>query len=81
MSYQIQPFQEVMMKEFVSFSVQVVELDLGRSAKLLTLFFATDGSQKPATDILDDDDYKAWGSDDAYIVNWVAKKYNLTLVN
>ena len=82
MSYQIQPFDktETITNTINSIQVSVVDIVLGVSAKVITEYFSNGRGLYLMQDILTGDDYTNWGSDDDYIVNWVCKKYNITLV-
>ena len=81
MSYQIQPFDksETTTSTITSIQVSVVDIILGVSVKIITQYFDKDRGVYLTQDTLTGDDYKNWGTDDDYIVNWICKKYNLTL--
>ena len=82
MSYEIQPIEQISRLEYKYIQVGIMEINLGVSASIITCFMdANNVVCKREIAILEGDDYKQWGTDDDYILQWVIKKYNLTLIN
>lgn len=81
-NYEIQPFIKTatFTDTVYAIRINVIELVLGVSAKIRTEYFTENRTLYTTEDILEGDDYTAWGSDDTYIVNWVANKYGLVLI-
>ncbi len=80
-SYQIEPIEQVSTLTYNYITCRVGEVELGVSAKVITTFYDIHkNGYKTEVALLQGDDYKAWGSDDTYIVNWVANKYGLVLI-
>ena len=82
MAYQIQPIvkTKTLTEDITNIIVSVSDVILGQSAMVNTVFQNETRVVYTASDILSDEDYLNWGSDDKYIVNWVCRKYNLTLI-
>jgi hypothetical protein len=82
MAYQIQPIvkTKTLTEDITNIIVSVSDVILGQSAMVNTVFQNETRVVYTASDILSDEDYLNWGSDDKYIINWVCQKYNLTLI-
>ena len=81
MPYQIEPIEQITRLEYKYIEVSVSEINLGVSATIITVFMdATGVAYKREVATLEGEDYYAWGTDDDYILEWVVKKYNLTLI-
>jgi hypothetical protein len=81
MAHQIQPFVKTttFSDEIKYITVSVSSIILGIQATVETLFQNEQRTVYSTKDVLSGDDYKNWGSDDEYIINWVCKKYGLVL--
>ena len=82
MSYQIQPIikTETFTSKIEYINVYVKDIVLNISATIFTEYYKSNGVCIEVTsDILSGDEYTAWGNDDNYIINWICKKYSLTL--
>jgi hypothetical protein len=80
--YEIQPIEQVSILEYKYIDVSIADVILGVSATVITTFY--DGKNvayKKEVAVMEGEDYKQWGTDDDYILQWVVKKYNLTLIN
>jgi len=76
----IDDFQQVTTKTFTFISIQAQNLILNQSVDLQVMFYDVNkniGDLKMLT--LSGDDYKNWGNDDTYILNYVCTKFGLTL--
>jgi hypothetical protein len=82
MAYQIQPIvkTKTLTEDITNIIVSVSDVILGQSAMVNTVFQNETRVVYTASDILSDEDYLNWGSDDKYIINWVCQKYGLTLI-
>ena len=83
MTYQIQPIikTETFTSTIDYINVSVKEVTLNKAATIFTEFYKSNGvCIEIKTDYLLGDDYLAWGNDDNYVINWVCKRYNLTLI-
>jgi hypothetical protein len=64
--------------EINAINVKIGELILNTSVVVYTDFLNNNGSIiKTTRDILTDWDYKNWGTNDLYIIDWICRKYAL----
>lgn len=64
--------------EINAINVKIGELILNTSVVIYTDFLNNVGSIiKTTRDVLTDADYRNWGSNDSYIIDWVCRKYAL----
>lgn len=78
----ITPFNEVTTKTAVRFSLDIAKMELGSSATFrISLYDVNDicFSNKYVT--LEGQDYLNWGTDDKYVVNYIARTLGFTLTN
>lgn len=78
----ITPFNEVITKTAVRFSIDIAKMELGSSATFRISLYDSDDrciSNKYVT--LEGQDYLNWGTDDKYVLNYIAKTLELTLIN
>lgn len=75
-------FDKTTVRTITSFSVQVLQINLFKSA-LLNIRFFGNNKELVESQILEitGEDYSNWGSDDNYINNFVASKFNLVIQN
>lgn len=76
------PFNEVTTKTAVRFSIDISQMELGLSATFRVTLFDSDDkciSNKYVT--LEGQDYLNWGTDDKYVLNYIAKTLGLTLIS
>jgi len=78
----ISPFNEVTTKTAVRFSIDIAQIELGSSATFrITLYDIDDKCVSSKYVTLEGQDYLNWGTDDKYVVNYIAKTLGLTLTN
>lgn len=78
----INPFNEVTTKTAVRFSLDIAKMELGSSATFRVTLLDSDNkciSSKYVT--LEGQDYLNWGTDDKYVLNYIAKTLGLTLIS
>ena len=64
--------------EINAINIKIGELILNTSVVVFTDFLNNNGSIiKTTRDVLIDNDYKFWGANDLYIVDWICRKYAL----
>ena len=69
-------------KVISGFDIQNIDLVLFNSARIVVRLLNEDGSVIDFTNIImDSEDYIKWGSDDQYIINFIASKLGFTLIN
>ena len=75
-------FEKTTVRTITSFSVQVIQMNLFKSA-MLNVRFLGNNKELIESQILEisGEDYTNWGSDDNYINNLIASKFNLVLQN
>lgn len=59
-------------------NIDIIELKLNAYAVIETCFYSGSTFIKKTHDILNNDNYYKWGSDDNYIINFICNKYNLS---
>ena len=65
-----------------NFLIRITNVVLHTSATINVVFFEDyDRPVKSNTFILSGDDYKSWGNDDEYIVNWIKSKMNIAVTS
>ena len=78
----ITPFNEVTTKTAVRFSIDIAQMELGISATFrITLYDSDDKCVSNKYVTLEGQDYLNWGTDDGYVVKFIAKTLGLTLIN
>jgi hypothetical protein len=78
----IVPFDEVTTKTAVRFSLDIAKIELCVSATFrVSLYDANDDCFANKYVTLEGQDYLNWGSDDRYVINFIAKQLGLTLIN
>lgn len=78
----IVPFNEVTTKIAVRFTLDIAKIELGSSATFRISLLDSNNiciSNKYVT--LEGQDYLNWGTDDKYVLNYMAKTFGLTLTN
>lgn len=78
----ITPFNEITTKTAVRFSLDIAKMELGSSATFRVTLLDSDNkcvSSKYVT--LEGQDYLNWGTDDKYVLNYVARTLGFTLIN
>ena len=79
-SYNIQPKEIITINLINRITIQTHNIIMNESVNLLVSYY--DDKDKYCETIhliLDGDDYKNWGTDDNYLLNWVCNKLNLTI--
>ena len=77
----IVPTEKTTTKVVVRFAMDITELVLNTSATFRVITYDIDGSSIDTTSILlAGEDYTAWGSDDEYVIQFVATKLGFTLL-
>ena len=77
----IVPFNEITTKTAVRFSLDISKMELGVSATFRVSFYDSDNnciSNKYIT--LEGQAYLDWGTDDQYVINYVAAELGFTLL-
>jgi len=78
----ITPFNEIITKTAVRFSLDIAKMELGSSATFrITLLDCDDKCVSNKYVTLEGQDYLNWGTDDKYVVRFIAKNLGLTLIN
>lgn len=78
----IAPFNEVTTKTAVRFSLDIAQMELGSSATFrVTLYDSDDKCVSNKYVTLDGQDYLNWGTDDKYVLNYIAKTLGLTMIS
>lgn len=75
-------FNEVTTKTVVRFSLDIAQMELGVSATFRVTLYDSDDkciSNKYVT--LEGQNYLNWGTDDKYVLNYIAKTLGFTLTN
>lgn len=76
----IEPIVETKIYTINTIVCNIVNINLGISATVMTSYYTTEGQIiKTTTDILSGEDYFKWGADDNYIYQFIANKYGLIL--
>ena len=78
----ITPFNEITTKTAVQFSLDIAKMELGSSATFRVTLLDSENkcvSSKYVT--LEGQDYLNWGTDDKYVLNYVARTLGFTLIN
>jgi hypothetical protein len=79
---QIVPQEQITTKVVSSFDVQNIELVLFNSARIRVAILDENGNMLDLTFLtMEGEDYTNWGSDDNYIINYVATKLGFTIIN
>ncbi len=79
---QIVPFEEITTKVIGSFDIQNIELVLFNSARIVVRLLDENGNMMTLKFItMEGADYANWGSDDNYIINFVATTLGFTIIN
>ena len=77
---QIEPLEVVTVRHRHSFSVDIIKVKMFESVMIAVTFFDESKSVIDRTTLnLTGDDYKNWGTDDNYLVNYVATKYGMKI--
>lgn len=63
-----------------SILITITELKLGEWAKVRVDYFGDNGVVFVTEDLMEGEDYQAWGSDDQYPINWVCAKRNIVII-
>jgi len=80
-SYNILPVEHIIIQHITSFKIRVEDIQLYQSVTLMVYFYGESGNQlKAERVILQGNDYNSWSNDDSYIIQFVAHKFNLTLI-
>jgi hypothetical protein len=78
----IVPFDEVTTKTAVRFSIDIAKIELCVSATFrVSLYDSDDNCFANKRVTLEGQDYLNWGSDDKYVVNYIANVLGLTLIS
>jgi len=82
MSYVIEPITTTETTTIVvrSVIISISELRLGEWAKVRVDYYGDNGVRYMTEDLMQGDDYQAWGTNDAYPVEWVCAKRNIVIV-
>lgn len=79
---QIVPQEQITKKVIGGFEIQSVDLVLFNSARIVVRLLDESGNMMDLSFItMDGEDYTNWGSDDNYIINFVATKLGFTIIN
>jgi hypothetical protein len=77
----IVPFNEVTTKTAVRFSLDIANMELSVSATFrISLYDVNDNCFSNKYVTLQGEDYLKWGTDDKYVLNFIAKELGLTLI-
>ena len=77
---QIEPLEVVTVRHRHSFSVNIVHVKMFESVMIAVTFLDENKAIIDRTTLnLTGDDYKNWGTDDNYLVNYVATKYGMKI--
>ena len=75
----IQPFEEK--KTITSFKISINFIQIFECANLMISFFDSNNNIVKTNSLcITGEDYKNWGSDDDYIVNYVANHYGFVII-
>lgn len=75
----IEDYEQVNTLTFTSIEVFVIGIALGVNARLGVRMFGKDGKPLDSKQLtMDGEDYKNWGNDDDYVINFVCKKLGFT---
>lgn len=81
MSINVDPKEYTTTKTIKSFEIRILNISLNQSATINVLFYGDGGEYvKNETFSLVNPDYQLWTSDE-WLINYVADKYGLTIVN
>jgi hypothetical protein len=79
---QIVPYDQITTKVISGFDIQNIELVLFNSARIFVRLLDENGNMMDLKFItMEGEDYANWGSDDNYIINFVATKLGFTIIN
>jgi hypothetical protein len=79
---QIVPYDQITTKQISGFDIQNVDLILFNSARICVRLLDENGNMLDLTFVtMEGEDYTNWGSDDSYIINYVATKLGFTIIN
>ena len=79
-SFNIQPKEIITTTLVTRITIQTHNIIMNESVNLLVSYYNDKDKYVETTHLLlDGDDYKNWGSDDNYLLNWVCNKLNLTI--
>jgi hypothetical protein len=77
----IAPFNEITTKTAVRFSLDIAKMELSVSATFrVSLYDANNSCFANKYVTLEGQDYLNWGTDDKYVLNFIAKELGLTLI-
>ena len=77
----IAPFNEITTRTAVRFSVDIAKIELCISATFrVSLYDANDSCFANKYVTLQGEDYLKWGTDDKYVLNFIAKELGLILL-
>ena len=77
---EIEPFETVTIKHKHSFSINIIDIKIFKSVMISVEFFDENNDRVDVARLqLTGDDYSNWGTDDNYLVNYVANKYGMTV--
>ena len=77
---EIEPLEIVTVKHKHSFSVNIIDVRIFESVMISVDFFDENGGCIDRTRLhLSGEDYTNWGTDDNYLVNYVAAKYGMVV--
>ena len=78
----ISPFNEVTTKIAVRFNLDIAKMELGSSATFrVTLLDCDDKCVSNKYVTLEGQDYLNWGTDDKYVLNYIARTLGVTLIS
>ena len=76
------PFNEITTKTAVRFSIDIAKIELSVSATFrVSLYDSNDSCFANKHVTLEGQDYLNWGTDDKYVLNYIAKVLGLTLIS
>lgn len=77
----IVPVEKTTTKVVVRFAMDIIDLVLNTSANFRVITYDIEGSSIDTTSVLiAGEDYAAWGSNDEYVIQFVATKLGFTLL-
>lgn len=69
-------------KDWGSFSILCTELELGTKAVFATTFYGPQGGIVDCfKDVIEGEEYAAWGSNDQYIINLIATRHGCVVAS